>query len=157
MKQIVLALASPLFLAAMSAPACSKYATPSGACADGPRWPRGTNFEYERDGPTDAPACTPHCGPNQAASSNWPRGFLTSDALPSGFCDEDGVVCTMAAEWIGPCPPEGKTFGPLNKFICRCRSENWTCTIDATSPSASVQSCTLPDGRDFYRPDSGYP
>lgn len=125
-----------------------RYTTPSMTCSDGPRWPRGTQFEYERGGPIDAPACTPHCGPNKSPSSMWSgaRGALTSDALPSGACAENGVVCTMSAEWLGPCPEGAEAIGPLDLFICRCASGAWACTIDATSPSATSNSCRLPDG-----------
>ena len=136
-------------------PSCTSetYVTPSTTCSDGPRWPRGTNFEYERNGPTDAPACTPHCGPNEAASGMWSgagRGrALTSDALPSGACAEDGVVCTMEAEWLGPCPESAQASGPLNLFICRCASGAWACTVDATAPSATAWTCHNPDGTQF--------
>jgi hypothetical protein len=135
------------------------YTAPSPVCSDAPRWPRGNNFAFEQGGPTNAPLCTPHCGPNKSASSMWtgvgPANKLTSDALPSGPCTEPGVVCTMTAEWLGPCPPEGSPVGPLDLFICRCTSGNWTCTIDASSPSATMWSCRMPDGSNFNRPDAG--
>jgi hypothetical protein len=117
-------------------------------CTDGPRWPNGSAFEYERHGPTDAPACTPHCGPNANASSLWggPELMkLTSAALPSGTCAHEGNTCTMAAEWLGTCPPEGRAEGPFDLFICRCAAGRWACTIDGTEPSATSQSCALPE------------
>jgi hypothetical protein len=73
-------------------------------------------------------------------------GALTSDALPSGACAEDGVVCTMQAEVLGPCPDGAEAIGPLDLFICRCRSGAWACTIDATAPSGTAWSCRAPDG-----------
>jgi hypothetical protein len=153
-----------LCIAAIASASCtgdgesaSKYRTPSATCSDGPRWPRGTSFAYEASGPTDAPRCTPHCGPNQPASpicSGVGGGpHLTSDALPSGACSEDGVVCTMTAEWLGPCPPDGSPSGPLDLFICRCTGGAWACTVDATAPSATSWSCRMPDGSDY--PDGG--
>jgi hypothetical protein len=148
-----------LILIACSVLACSTsatYATPSATCSDGARWERGTNFEYEKSAPTDAPACTPHCGPNRPASPAWGGAALTTDALPAGQCTEEGVVCTMQAEWLPPCPAEGSPGGPLDLFICRCSSGKWGCTIDATSPSATAWSCRMPDGSDFNRPrDAG--
>jgi len=116
-------------------------------CTDGPRWPNGTDFQYELHGPTDAPACTPHCGPNASASSLWgppELGKLTIAALPSGGCQHDGNTCTMGAEWLGPCPAGGKAVGPLDLFICRCASGHWACTVDGTEPSATSWSCDLP-------------
>jgi hypothetical protein len=130
----------------------STYVTPSATCSDGPRWPRGTDFEYERGGPTDAPPCTPHCGQVPSPSGMWSGiggpGATTSDALPSGACNEEGVVCTMTAEWLGPCPDGATPVGPLNLFICRCMSGAWSCTIDASSPSATNQSCFDPNIQD---------
>lgn len=156
-SRVVLVLGATLFAACSTKESTtgSTYSTPSTTCSDGPRWPRGTNFDYERGGPTDAPACTPHCGPNQPASALWGGRALTSDALPSGTCAESSVVCTMSAEWLGPCPPEGSPIGPLDLFICRCTSGIWACTVDATAPAATAWSCRLPDGGDFDRPDSG--
>ncbi|MBX3187318.1 MAG: hypothetical protein KF819_09900 [Labilithrix sp.] len=127
------------------------YAPPSATCSDAPRWPRGTSFEYEHDGPTGVPACTPHCGPNRSASGKWNAvgapgvTKLTSDALPSGACSEDGVVCGMTAEWLGPCPDEGLASGPLNDFYCRCISGRWSCTVDARAPSATAWECHVAD------------
>lgn len=150
-----------LVLAFGLAGACGgESVTPSATCSDAPRWPRGTRFEYERGGPSDAPACTPHCGPNAHASPMWGGAgglnALTSDALPSGACDENGVACTMKAEWLGPCPPDGQPVGPLDLFICRCSGGRWSCTVDATSPSATSWSCMMPDGSDFNHPgDAG--
>jgi hypothetical protein len=118
-------------------------------CTDGPRWPNGSQFQYEVKGPTDAPACTPHCGPNASASSLWGSPDLmklTSAALPSGACQHEGNTCTMAAEWLGPCPPSGRAVGPFDLFICRCTSGRWGCTVDGESPSATSQTCELPDG-----------
>lgn len=140
--------------ASVLTPSCAsdEYATPSATCSDGPRWPRGTDFEFERNGPTDAPACTPHCGPNEPASDMWSGtvrgGALTSDALPAGPCSEDGVVCTMQAEWLGPCPPTAVAIGPLDVFICRCASGAWACTVDATAPSGTLTTCRNADGTD---------
>jgi hypothetical protein len=116
------------------------------ACTDGPRWPNGSQFSYERDGPTDAGPCTPHCGPNPKASALWGSMTmgLTTAALPSGACSHEGNTCTMAAEWLGPCPLGDSAEGPLDLFICRCTSGQWGCTIDATAPSATSQSCTPP-------------
>ena len=118
------------------------------ACSDGPRWPNGTKFSYETNGPVDAPPCIPHCGPNASASALWgppALGKLTSAALPSGSCADEGNVCTMGAEWLGPCPPGGTAAGPFDLFICRCTSSKWECTVDATSPSSTEQTCSLPD------------
>jgi len=117
-------------------------------CSDGPRWPNGTDFSYEHGGPSHAGPCTPHCGPNANASALWGSpmlGKLTSAALPSGSCAHEGNTCTMAAEWLGPCPEGGAAVGPFDLFICRCTSGRWGCTIDDESPSATEQTCTLPD------------
>jgi len=117
-------------------------------CSDAPRWPNGTDFSYEDDGPSDAGPCTPHCGPNASASAMWGPpmlGKLTSAALPSGPCVHEGNTCTMAAEWLGPCPEGGSAVGPFDLFICRCTSGEWACTIDGESPSGTAQTCTLPD------------
>ena len=117
-------------------------------CSNAPRWPNGTDFSYEHGGPSDAGPCTPHCGPNASASALWGPpmlGKLTSAALPSGPCAHDGNTCTMAAEWLGPCPDGGSAVGPFDLFICRCTSGAWTCTIDDRSPSVTEQTCTLPD------------
>lgn len=132
-------------VAVLTPVACSSsYETPSAECSNGPRWPRGTHFEYERDGPTDAPKCTPHCGGTGR----------TSDGLPSGACNEDGVVCTMTAEWLGPCPEGETASGPIDIFICRCTNGAWACTIDATAPSATMQSCSG-DGARRLAQDAG--
>ncbi len=117
-------------------------------CSDGPRWPNGSPFEYEHDGPVTAPACTPHCGPNASASSLWgPPDLmkLTTAALPSGGCEHDGNTCTMGAEWLGVCPPGGRAVGPLDLFICRCTTGRWGCTVDDSSPSDTAQTCDLPE------------
>ena len=115
-------------------------------CSDGPRWPNGTQFAYERGAPSDAGPCTPHCGPNAKASALWGSMTmnLTSAALPSGACAHEGNTCTMGAEWLGPCPAGGLAEGPLDVFICRCTSGRWGCTIDATAPSATDWTCTPP-------------
>ena len=113
-------------------------------CSDGPRWEGGTRFQLELHGPTTAPACTPHCGPNVEAS---PRvrvpGMqrLTAAALPSGACVHAGNTCTMGAQSLGPCPPGSDADGPFDLFICRCVSGEWSCTIDGTSPGATAWSC----------------
>lgn len=144
----VVVLVAIAVVAVLTPVACSSssYETPSTECSNGPRWPRGTNFEYERGGPTDAPNCTPHCGEISAPSGMWSgaggRGATTSDSLPSGSCNEDGVVCTMSAEWLGPCPAGETAVGPLDLFICRCANDAWVCTVDATSPSATGFSCS---------------
>ena len=117
-------------------------------CSDAPRWPNGTNFSYEHGGPSDAGPCTPHCGPNANASALWGSsmlGKLTSAALPSGPCAHEGNTCTIGAEWLGRCPEGGSAVGPFDRFICHCTSGNWGCTIDDESPSATEQTCTLPD------------
>jgi hypothetical protein len=157
MKRILLisAAAGGIALVSATTPSCRDegYITPSVVCSDGPRWPPGSQFEFERNGPTDAPRCTPHCGPNQPPSATWngagPRDALTSEALPSGSCSEDGVVCTMAAELLPACPAGTRAVGPLDLFICRCTSGAWGCTIDATGPSATSWSCVMPDGTVF--------
>lgn len=117
-------------------------------CSDGTRWVGGTPFQYESGGPTDAPACTPHCGPNAPASGMWSGvgngNNLTSAALPSGPCLHPGNTCTMAAEWLGPCAPGNVASGPLDLFICRCTDGQWACTVDATAPSATAWSCVPP-------------
>ena len=143
MRFIVVALT--LVACSTSSTTTSTYATPSSICSDGPRWPRGHDFAYERDGPTDAPKCTPHCGGGAGRG-----GELSSDALPSGTCSENGVVCTMTAEWLGPCPESATPSGPIDVFICRCTNGAWACTVDATAPSATTFSCSgdIASGKD---------
>ena len=53
----------------------------------GPRQPRTANYEYETEVPRRVPGCTPHCGPNETAPGLW-GAHLTTDALPSGKCNE---------------------------------------------------------------------
>jgi hypothetical protein len=127
-------------LACVACPAKSETLFVEEPCSNGVRWPGGTNFPYEADGPTNAPACTPHCGPNAPSATH----ALTSAALPAGPCANAGNTCTMMAEWLGPCAPGNVASGPLDLFICRCTDATWVCTVDSTAPSATAWSCQAP-------------
>lgn len=62
----------------------------------------------------------------------------TTDALPSGSCDQGVPTCTLAARV--PCACTG-TGGPVNVYECSCTNSSWNCSIKYVGTSL----CLCPD------------
>ena len=98
-------------------------------CSDGVPYTSFSRFPMEDAPPgytvdsNNPPRCTNHCGTRDRVGAIQ---IFEYEALPSGQCSVEGMLCSMAANPMCPC--QG-TPGGFNTFYCRCAAGQWRCAI----------------------------